>query len=474
MKQLVYLWTMSLSAIVLASCSNIYDNIKEFSPEEMIYPASFDTISWKLGYERVEFYLSKKGKVPSSQMKLGKAEKTVIEYDDERIVIDSVCSWVNITGLTEQRTYHFRIYTENEHGDRSIPREARLTPFTKTDLDVLSLVPPKVIESTSAAVVEWAAPIESDLYQFFGYSAEYTDKDGRVRSFEGGTLPSFIVEEVQVGVEVPIKISAKILPYIGGQALLDTIPEWETYYNLRISESARPAIFLKSPSPAAVLNIYKEEFPLEFSWTKVEGAGGYLLKFSKTPDFSPSSTKTIEVGDVGSYLMDKEEATSQVFSDYDPITSPDEFFWRVEPKGQASSVRIQSRAINYKHVEGELVYEYVESTNPLNRYMGNFEHIWESGPYRNDDATLVWGSVALNFTGRYIAWYGLTNNDLPIAQVRVDGELVEEVNTYGERQVRKLYEKTWSSDGDHTIEISPSTFLLVHDYMVYVREVKND
>jgi hypothetical protein len=47
------------------------------------------------------------GRIPSSQIHMGKAKKTVIECadftePDHRRVIDSICSWVNITGLTQQ------------------------------------------------------------------------------------------------------------------------------------------------------------------------------------------------------------------------------------------------------------------------------------------------------------------------------------------------------------------------------------
>lgn len=474
MKRLYYLWSMLISLLLLNSCTDIYDNIKDFSPEELVYPAGFDTIGWKLGYERVEFYLNKRGKVSSSEMKLGKAKKTIIEYDDQRIVIDSVCSWVNVPGLKEQRLYHFKIYTENEHGDKSIPREASLTPYTKTDLDVLSLVPPRVIESKSAAVVEWTTPIESDLYKFFGYTAEYTDKDGQVQTFEGGKLPSFLIENVRAGIEIPIKINAKILPYSGGKPLLDTIPQWETYFNLRISESAKSAIFLKSPSPTDIIDIYKDDFPVEFSWTKVEEASSYLLKFSKSHDFDPSSTTTIEVGNEGSYFMSKDEAMNKVFVDYDPITSPDEFFWKVEPKNQTAPVRIQSRAINYKHSKGNMIHEYIESNDPRTQYIGNFIHISEPGTFHNTDATMAFGSFSVNFTGRYIAWYGLTNTDLPIVKIYIDGELVEEKNLYGERQIRKLFEKYWDSDGNHTIQVVTPSWVMVHDYLLCVREEKTE
>ncbi|MDR1719033.1 MAG: DUF4998 domain-containing protein [Dysgonamonadaceae bacterium] len=474
---------ITLIAVILvqaySSCSDIYENIKEFSPQEAVYPAKFDTLGWRLGYERVEFYLNKGGKVPSDQMKLGKAKKTVIEYDDKHIVIDSVCSWVNISGLTEQRMYHFKIYTEDQYGNKSIPQETQLTPFTKIDLDVLSLVPPNVIESTSAAVVEWGSPIESDLYQFFSYSGEYTDKDGQVHAFEGGNLPSFIVENVLLDVEIPIKIRAKILPYIGGIPLLDTIPAWETYYNLRISEAAKPAIFLKTPEAASVINIFNTSFPIEFSWTKVPEVSDYVLKISKVRDFPVESTKVIDLGDAGSYLMTKEEAMDQIFTDFDPLTSSTAYYWQIEPKEQTASVRLQLRTVNYKHVEGELVQEDVETTDARCHYTGDNLYIWEPGVYHASDSYVVWqnNSVEVSFYGRYIAWYALYNNDLGNGRVYIDGELDADVVCWASyRRVEKLYEKFWPEDGNHTIKVVASPGVvggnIVHDYFMFVHEVK--
>ena len=61
------------------SCSDVYDNIKEFSMKERIYPAHFDTIFAEPGYERVEIDLCKEGRLPASLMYLGKAQRTLVE-----------------------------------------------------------------------------------------------------------------------------------------------------------------------------------------------------------------------------------------------------------------------------------------------------------------------------------------------------------------------------------------------------------
>ena len=134
-----------LTFLIYSSCvDGIYDNIKEFSNEEIVYPAAFDTCYGTIGYERVEIDLRSDGRIPSSKIKMGKAKKTVVVYDENMpeptvIRIDSVCSYVNITGLTEPRLYRFKIYTEDEYGSRSIPQEISLIPYTSYDRDVLKL-----------------------------------------------------------------------------------------------------------------------------------------------------------------------------------------------------------------------------------------------------------------------------------------------------------------------------------------------
>jgi hypothetical protein len=467
-----------LLCVCIISCSDIYDNIKNFSPEEIVYPAQFDTIGWKYGYERVEFDLNKAGRVPASQMKLGKAEKTVIEYDDRRIVLDSVCSWVNITGLTEKRLYNFKIYTEDQYGDKSIAKEVQLTPFTAADLEMLSLVPPNVIESTSAALVEWGAPVESDLYQFFSYTAEYTDRDGQKHSFEGGNLPSFFVENVLKGVDIPIKIKAKIIPITDGKPLLDTVPAWESYFNLRISEASKPAIFLKTPAQSEIIHSYgNDAFPIDFTWTKVDEVSGYLLKLSRSPGFEDEMTKTIRVGNANEYSISKESFENEILPviGFDPLSSPLTYYWQVEPEETAVSIRLQSRAFNWKHVEGELVTEYIEATDPRVHYEGGPAIITGDGFYRSGDCAVMWrnNSLTLTFTGRALQWYALYNNDLENADIYIDNQFIETINCWSiQRYVDKLFEHIFPVDGEHTIRIVGTGNAIVHDYFVVIREVK--
>ena len=93
LKFLNLLTTTFALLIAVASCDDIYDNIKEYSLEEKVYPAKFDTIFASIGFNRVELDLNKAGRIPASQIKLGKAKKTVVTWDDGKacLEIDSIC-----------------------------------------------------------------------------------------------------------------------------------------------------------------------------------------------------------------------------------------------------------------------------------------------------------------------------------------------------------------------------------------------
>lgn len=95
---------IGFAMILQIGCKGMYDNLEKYAKED-IYSAKYDTIIGQVGYERVEIDLLKAGRNPSSKIYMRKAKKTVVEYDDKRIVIDSVVSWVNITGLTVSKLY---------------------------------------------------------------------------------------------------------------------------------------------------------------------------------------------------------------------------------------------------------------------------------------------------------------------------------------------------------------------------------
>lgn len=215
-----------LSLIVLAalfiSCDDMYTN-QETYEGEVVYPAKFDTIIGHIGFERVEIDLMKAGRIPSSKIKLGKAKKTVIEYDKEVITIDSLASWVNITGLKATKLYRFKIYTIDEYDNKSVPQEIALIPYTTGDMEALQVAAPRLMKSPSAVVVDWPRGISSVLMNYVSLEFEYTDKSGVVKKGTRDADSRFYMGNLEAGQTTTVKMKYRIVPKVNNQTILDAI-----------------------------------------------------------------------------------------------------------------------------------------------------------------------------------------------------------------------------------------------------------
>jgi hypothetical protein len=220
-KHLIF-FLFAVAALFLASCDKQYDNIEKYAGE-VIYPARFDTIVGRIGYERVELDLMKVGRLSSSQLHLGKASKTVVEYNGEKHYIDSVCSWVNVTGLTEAKLYRFRVYTEDDFGNNSVAQEIALIPFTSLDRDLVGIASPKMAVSPSALVVEWPNGLSSVVMEYNSLTYSYLDKEDVLQSGMV-TTPRFYCGNLAAGQELTINVDYKVIPILSdGTKILDTV-----------------------------------------------------------------------------------------------------------------------------------------------------------------------------------------------------------------------------------------------------------
>lgn len=343
--------------LLLSACSDIYDNVLEYADGETIYADRLDgIIRVQTGFERVEIDLMEAGRIPASQINMGKATKTVIECPDfpeegNRRVIDSICSWVNITGLTELKTYQFTIYTEDDYGNRSLPLKAEGRPFTQENVEALGIASPVVVESSATALIEWKEPLSTRMYTVYRYNYEYTDRDGGVHNGgDEGDLPSFFVENIVKGTNVPVKLRLRTIPSVMNTdgtytPILDTI-WWEPTIMLRVSENAQPAIFLKEPRAATPIDINNtgDVFPLTFSWTTLPEVNEYILKISGDPSFPDTEeTRKLNVGSIGEYILD--EATWISIINSFPKSRLKELYWTVTPVDQGFFVTTQTRTI---------------------------------------------------------------------------------------------------------------------------------
>jgi hypothetical protein len=343
---------MMLYALLYVSCQDVYDKIKEFSPEEVIYPAHFDTCYGRIGYERVEIYLSKYGRISSGEMNLGKAKKTIVQYGTETIVYDSLCSWIKIDSLTLPNMYRFKIYTANDEGDMSTPVEIAMTPYTAADRDALGLSTPDIIQSTTSGLVEWRSRLSSDLYDVYAYSYKYVDMNGDTcRGGGNSDAVSFFVENIQRDTPVPVDVTLKIVPLVGREPILDTL--YRTFTTTVIVSGTRPVIFLDKPEldHAFPKGFNSSAEIMAFSWRPVDEVNDYTLKISDSYSF-PKGAKTFtrQVGNADSYTLNGEEQLAlYTLSENSEVVRPI-LYWTVVPTDSTLNIATQTRLITGRKV----------------------------------------------------------------------------------------------------------------------------
>ncbi|MGJ7031090.1 DUF4998 domain-containing protein [Niabella hirudinis] len=211
-----------IGLLAITACSRMYDNIEQYAGE-LVYPGKFDTIAARIGYERVELDLVKAGRIPSSQMNMGKSKKTIVEYDDKKIVIDSLVSWVNVTELTQSKLYRIKVYTLDEFDNKSVPQEIAVIPYTKQDLDQLEVSAPRVLASPSNVVLDWPAGLSSILLDYYGMNFSYKDKDGAARDGVRAQKPRIFMGNLAPGSTAQASLHYKIVPKVNNAPILDTL-----------------------------------------------------------------------------------------------------------------------------------------------------------------------------------------------------------------------------------------------------------
>ena len=345
---------LTIAVFVAVTCSRIYDNVEKFVDGEIVYIDKLDgIIKVQIGYERVEIDLLDAGRIPASQIKMAKAIKTVIECPDftepdNRRVIDSICSWVNVTGLTQLKYYELTIYTEDQYGNRSLPLVTSVRPFTEENLRSIELLPPTITASSSAAQIEWLEGVSAVTHQVFSYEWQFTDRGGAVIKYgDKGDKPVIFLENVASETDIPVTLSCKIVPTIAlsgnvYEPIIDTV-NIQKSLNFRLPSDAEDVIFLKSPAPGSE-NDLTDDLYATFSWTKTDAVSAYSLKFSLLPNFPSATTTSLNVGDVNEYVMSN-DAMIQVFNSLQSKGYALELYWTVTPTTQSASVKTSYRLL---------------------------------------------------------------------------------------------------------------------------------
>ncbi|HLS37775.1 MAG TPA: DUF4998 domain-containing protein [Sphingobacterium bovisgrunnientis] len=216
-----YLYLIGVLALIY-SCKGMYDNVEPYS-DEVVYPAKYDTIVSKIGYERVELDLMKAGRIPSSQISMGKSHKTIIEFDNEKIVIDSLVSWVNVNNLKQSKLYRIRVYTIDEFENKSVPQVIAVIPYTQSDVDNLVVSSPRVLTSPSAAVLDWPTSLTNILLNYRSLEYEYTDKSGTKITGKQVNNPRIFAANLNAGQPLNMLLKYNVIPKVNGVAILDSV-----------------------------------------------------------------------------------------------------------------------------------------------------------------------------------------------------------------------------------------------------------
>ena len=215
---LILIWVLAL----IYSCKGMHDNIEPYA-EEVVYPAKYDTIVSKIGFERVEINLMKAGRIPSSKISMGKSKKTIIEYDNQKIVIDSLVSWVNVTNLTQSKLYRIRVYTVDEFDNKSVPQIIAVIPYTQSDVNNLVVSSPRILTSPSAAVLDWPTSLTNILLNYISLEYEYSDKSGTKITGKRTANPRIFAANLNAGQPFNMQLKYNVVPKVNGIAILDTV-----------------------------------------------------------------------------------------------------------------------------------------------------------------------------------------------------------------------------------------------------------
>jgi hypothetical protein len=236
--------------LLCLSCEDMYEDLKDIKTE-IVYPGKFDTLIYKLGIERVEIELMKAGRIPAKQMNLSKALYTVYQVDDAPpVVLDSLYSWVNVTGLTEQRVYQIKVYSIDEYGSKSIPQTCTVIPYTELDKEKLVITHPRTVVLRDFAIVDWPnTGLNTLLADFNTLNYDFVNDNGDLITDTLFANDKLIIELYNL---VPntvntINFNIRMIPkLITGQRIIDPVdiefplvlnmPTPETFIN--VSESA--------------------------------------------------------------------------------------------------------------------------------------------------------------------------------------------------------------------------------------------
>ena len=246
-----------LSVCVCVSC-DMYKNMEQYN-EETVYPGKFDTLFFSYGFERVEIDLAKAGRIPANKMNLGKAVKTVYEYDGQVFELDSLYSWINITGLDRKKMYRVKIYTLDNFGNKSVEKTCSFIPYTAIDMETMDVPKPRVMMTLDgAAIIDWPAGLDSPIANFVEFYYNYKDKSGTIfkDTLRKGDKLRIDMQNMNIYTPNEVNIMYRLIPVIADSVkFVDTL-SFEQRLSVSVPSESTPFY----PSESAALRANGIEF----------------------------------------------------------------------------------------------------------------------------------------------------------------------------------------------------------------------
>ncbi|MDR2424375.1 MAG: hypothetical protein LBD59_06585 [Prevotellaceae bacterium] len=247
MKHIFKLMMPALVVFAVAACGGQYDDIADYATKETVYPAGYEAPVVRAGLERLEIDLfpslkDKNGnylRPKSKDIYLGKAKRTIVEYEGKTVPFDSVCSWLNITGLTESKVYTFKIYTEDENYNRSLSVTAFGTPYTSAERATLVAPQPMVLPTPYTAELNWQNGLSSGVVNIIGMEYSYIDADGAaVRQTADPESTRLNITNLTENGTTRVAIKYNVVPLLFSERILDDFPLYDTVAVKTISAAA--------------------------------------------------------------------------------------------------------------------------------------------------------------------------------------------------------------------------------------------
>ncbi|MDR2776265.1 MAG: DUF4998 domain-containing protein [Tannerella sp.] len=257
-------------ALAFFSCSkDIFDNIKEHADEEKVYVGKFDKAEAFVGINRLEIDLMNAGRIPQSEVNIGKAVKTIVEYDGKTYPYDGVPSWLNITGLTEPKLYRIKVYNLDEHGNESIPVEVAAIPFTDADVESLVVPMPQKNLSPVSLQFNWTNGLSSSFFDFYEMTYSYTNA-GILYTGKSTDNKSISILNLVEGSTGKVDMVLKVVPKQNNIPILDTV------YLKNSVEYQLPTVvqYLNTRDNRKIKNTYRDGTNATVTW---QGATEHLV-----------------------------------------------------------------------------------------------------------------------------------------------------------------------------------------------------